>query len=309
MSNDRLEHSARRLAGCFSRFPGLADVKQQISDLAVPSVRMTVEKASQPLAPRGCRLGGSAYVPKGTAWPHSPDRPMGFVGQLDFAALARAHTGALADLPTDGVLSLFCDLETPPFGFDPEDRGRWKLCYTPAGAAADLLAPPDLPPVPEPGMPLSYEEPVPACVLKGQLELSLPSPFDAAFDFLRGEHARDPDPLDDYWNLYYDCYNDHLLKPDGQSHQVLGHPHWVQPDARRMTQLASSGVYCGKAADFQTPRAHALLAGAADWRLLWEVGSDTVAYYWGYGSLFVLIRQTDLLERAFDRCWALVQTT
>jgi hypothetical protein len=234
---------------------------------------------------------------------------MGFVGQLDFAALARVHQGILADLPADGVLSLFCDLEQPPFGFDPEDRRRWTICYTPPGAPASVLAPPGLPPVPEPGMPLSYEEPVPACVLTGQLELSLPSPFDAAFDFLRGENARDPDPLDDYWNLYYDCYNDHLLKPDGQSHQVMGHPHWVQPDARRMAQLASSGVYCGNPANSRTPQAQALLAGATDWGLLWEVGSDTVAYYWGYGSLFVLIRHSDLRKRAFERCWVFVQTT
>jgi hypothetical protein len=47
---------------------------------------------------------------------------MGFVGQLDFAALAAVHQGSLEELPADSVLALFCDLEEEPFGFDSRRR-------------------------------------------------------------------------------------------------------------------------------------------------------------------------------------------
>jgi hypothetical protein len=225
VSNDWLARSDRRMDECFAGSPSLGAWQARIKALAAPGIAMTAKAAERSLPPHGCRLGGSAYVPAGTAWPDSPDRPMAFVGQLDFAALAGLHQEALPELPTDGVLALFCDVERPPAAFDPRDRRRWHMVSTPPGATAELLAPPDVPPVPVADTPLSYEEPVPGCVLEGRMVWSLPSPFDAAFDFLRGENAREPDPLDDYWNLYYDCHNDQLLNPDGQSHQVLGHAH------------------------------------------------------------------------------------
>lgn len=309
MAHQWFARAAERMDKCFAGFPNLSPWQSRIKALALPCISITVESTENPLPPRGCRLGGNAYVPAGTVWPHSPDRPMGFIGQLDFAALTALHQGALPELPTDGVLALFCDLENEPYGFDPNDRDRWRIVYTAPGGNADVLSPPEVPDVSVSAMPLKYEEPVPGCVLKGRITLSLPSPFDAAFDFLRGENAVEPDPLDDYWNLYYDCYNDQLLKPDGQSHQVLGQPHWVQPDARIKAQLASNGIYCGRPEDYQSPRAVELRAGASDWRLLWEIGSDTVAYYWGDGSLFVLIRDDDLKAGAFDKCWVFAQTT
>jgi hypothetical protein len=309
MAHQWFVQAAKRMDDCCAGFPNLSPWQSRIKAVALPCLSMTVESTESPLPPRGSRLGGKAYVRVGTIWPHSPDRPMGFIGQLDFAALAELHHGELPELPTDRVLALFCDLEHEPSGFDPNDRDFWWMVYTRTGGIADDLSPPEIPDVSGAAKPLKYKEPVPGCVFKGWVTLSLPSPFDAAFDFLRGENAVEPDPPGDYWNLYYDCYNDQLLKPKGQSHQVLGHPHWVKPDSRVIAQLASKGIYCGRPENYKSPRALELRTGANDWRRLWENGSDTVAYYRGYGSLFVLIRDDDLRARALDECWVFAQTT
>jgi uncharacterized protein YwqG len=60
---------------------------------------------------------------------------------------------------------------------------------------------------------------------------------------------------------------------------------------------------------YQDPRAKALEAGAADWRLLLQVDSDENAtMMWGdTGRVYFWMRDEDLRAARFERVWTILQ--
>jgi uncharacterized protein YwqG len=98
-------------------------------------------------------------------------------------------------------------------------------------------------------------------------------------------------------------------QPDQVIHRLLGHPDPVQGDMQLECQLASSGIYCGDARSQHDPRAAALGAGAAEWRLLLQIDSDQDAgMLWGdVGRIYYWIRAQDLAARRLDQAWLILQ--
>ena len=96
---------------------------------------------------------------------------------------------------------------------------------------------------------------------------------------------------------------------DGPQHRLLGHPSPIQGEMELECQLASNGVYVGDPSGYEGPRAKALAAGAADWRLLLQLDSDDdAAMMWGdLGRLYFWITGDALRRRAFDECWMVLQ--
>ncbi len=93
-------------------------------------------------------------------------------------------------------------------------------------------------------------------------------------------------------------------------HQLRGHPAWVQDDARLEAQLVAHGLRLADEEAWATPEVKQLEPGAAEWSLLWQVGSDeeTLGFMWGdTGNLFVLIRDEDLRARRFEQAWVILQ--
>lgn len=187
----------------------------------------------------GCRYGGHPLVPPGTQWPHSPRGPLSFVGQLDFAELAACRAEALPNLPRDGVLALFYDVQEQPWGFDPKDGASSKLLWTPRSSEAVALAPPRE--LEEAG--LAFDLPLKLTPRPG---LSLPDPWD----------RRATLPVDDWGQDAADDYTvlRERLTGGEHSHQVGGHPWWIQSDARLEAQLVTHGLYCGDSRGYDSPR-------------------------------------------------------
>jgi len=303
MTPDPIRKAAEQIAGGFARHPVLGPWQEAIRVLAAPCVLQRAVEG--PVRERASRFGGDPIVSAASSWPDSPNGPMTFIGQLDFAELAAVHGGLLPDLPDDGVFAFFCDIEEiAGAGYKPEHRLLWHTVYTPPGTPAVRLPAPPFIPTP------CYDRAPPSRAIESRLSLSLPDVSIQQLDFLRALPEAS-EVLDEYYTLYQDYYYSSFREGDRQEHQVGGQPNWVQHDDRRMAQLASHGIACGTPADFKTPEAQALLPGAADWRLLWQIGSDEVSgFYWSdLGTLYILIRDEDLEARAFEKCWVDVQST
>jgi uncharacterized protein YwqG len=301
MTPEPIRRAAEQIESCFAATPELAGEQETISSFAEPCI---VQKAVAGMGlERACRFGGDPIVPAGTAWPYHDNRPMSFVGQLNFAELAEVHEGVLPDLPTGGILAFFADLtDLPGGGYKPEHRALWHITYAPPDSADIALA---APPFVETD---SYEQPPPPCTIESRLSLSLPDlgSEQLQYLFLRSDSS---ETLDAYRGLYQDYYYQRFREGDEQDHQVCGQPNWVQHDTRATAELVSHGISCGDPAAWKTPEAIALRPGAADWQLLWQLGSDYVSgfYFAVCGSVYILIRKQDLRARAFDKCWVDIQ--
>lgn len=269
--------------------PSLDAWRERIETAISPCILFTARDEDAPDMP-GCRYGGHPLVPPGTQWPHSPRGPLSFVGQLDFAELAACRAEALPNLPRDGVLALFYDVQEQPWGFDPKDGASSKLLWTPRSSEAVALAPPRE--LEEAG--LAFDLPLKLTPRPG---LSLPDPWD----------RRATLPVDDWGQDAADDYTvlRERLTGGEHSHQVGGHPWWIQSDARLEAQLVTHGLYCGDSRGYDSPQARRLEPGANDWSLLWQIGSDDASgFMWGdMGNLYLLIRDADLRARRFERAW------
>ena len=101
----------------------------------------------------GTRFGGRPDVPPGFVWPcfegtgledgEKKNRPLAFLAQFALEEMRPFDTGHL--LPDHGVLSFFYEVESQPWGFDPQDAGCARVFwFEDAAALAPAEYPPDL---------------------------------------------------------------------------------------------------------------------------------------------------------------------
>src|SRR5918999_674066 len=98
-----------------------ATVTDAIMSLARPALRLS----SGPAEARS-RLGGPPVLPAGTPWPMWGDRPLDFVGVIDFGELA--SEGWLPELTGVGSTAFYYATGLPrPWGDDPTQTAGWRV--------------------------------------------------------------------------------------------------------------------------------------------------------------------------------------
>lgn len=103
-----------------------------------PCVLFETAPAADAAGP-GCRLGGDPLLAPGVGWPRGPERPLVFVCQLDFAALAPFTRALRPTLPVDGVLGLFYDAVEDHRAVEPGARRFFRMTWCSRTAAAAPL--------------------------------------------------------------------------------------------------------------------------------------------------------------------------
>ncbi len=271
-------------------------VREAIRQSLLPSVRLEVRAAGRAEPGIGrSRVGGLPDLPAGLSWPRRipGGAPLSFLAQFNLAEVAPYDPEGR--LPRQGMLWFFYDAEEQPWGFDPADRGAWRVIYAdvdPAGLVR-LGSPEAL------GTEWIFRE----ATVGFRRELTLPpleSGFVQGLNLSREERGRYMDLEEAVHRLY-----------GGENiHRLLGHPQPIQGDMQLECQLVSHGLYCGTSEGYQDPQAEALRPGAADWRLLFQLDSDfdATGMMWGdVGRLYFWIREQDLRERRFADVWMVLQ--
>ncbi len=251
--------------------------------LAEPCVRL-----KHTTEPRKSHLGGIPRLPEGVAWPEHHGSPLDFLARLSLAELKAAWPAdwPADSMPWEGALLFFYDNENQPWGFDPADRGSWRVLRVP-----DLEEPAA---VVNPDSETGWDH----RTIEFVTGLSLPSP-----DRVPQEQVPE-DLADDYAD------RTRTIAGEGPMHQIGGFPYPVQNDSMELeSQLASNGLFVGNETGYNDPRAETLAAGAGDWRLLLQVDTDDdLSAMWGdCGLLFFWIRAQDAARGDFENTWVVLQ--
>ena len=270
---------------------GLGAIAEKTACDMQPCIALVPDREGERAEGRACgtKIGGLPDLLDPGLWPEHEGQALSFVAQVNLAEVAAV---APADaLPPGGMLYFFY-LEGSGWGFDPADKGNWRVVYvekSPSGLAVH-----DFPEgIPEYGrfreVPVRPEaaDSVPYVIERGARPSSM--------------RRRDwHNALRVIWEYE---------KSRTPMHQLLGHPAPIQNDMRLECQLVSHGVYCGSAKGWRDPRAKQLAPGAADWQLLLQVDTDDDAgMMWGdCGRLYFWIREDDLGDRAFENTWMILQ--
>ncbi len=275
---------------------GLARVAEQLAALAMPCTRFhTVPLAESGLPVGASKLGGCPDLPADMEWPTWT--PAGqtsflcFLGQINLADL-QGYASA-ASLPRSGMLYFFYDVEGFTWGFDPKDKGSWRVIYVPDSA--------ELVPRPLPEETLAngrYNE----CEMHFYEGLSMPGEVSLLIEEMgldEGEATRYAEFMEEFRAGF----------PQEMRHQLTGYPDELQGDMQLECQLVSNGLYCGGPSGYEDPRVEKLAPGARDWKLLFQLDSDDNALMmWGdMGRLYFWIMEEDLRARDFDKVWMLLQ--
>jgi uncharacterized protein YwqG len=265
---------------------GLDRVAPGILELTRPAVSLATRRAAQTRQAVGSsRIGGTPDLPAATEWPSWNGRPLAFLAQLNLAEL-QPYTFCDV-LPEAGVLQFFYDAEQDTWGFDPKDRGSFRVLFHPNGERLQ---------------PTVGGRAFKSCHVTTSERLTLPAWESYEFEQLGLTREE--------WDAYVDVSIDET--DDGTpDHRVLGNPAQIQSDMQLECQLVSHGLYCGDGTAYQSAQAQSLAPGARDWRLLLQLDSDEAAdMMWGdCGCLYFWITTAALRERRFDAAWMILQCT
>ncbi len=260
------------------------EIADKLKKAAVPAIHLSALQHAKSKS----KIGGLPDVPRGFEWPTWKGKPLAFLAQLDLSAVQPPPS--LANLPKTGLVYFFYDQEQSTWGFDPADRGSWRVIHS---STSDGLAPAAAPK----GLASEYiykerpleHRPIASYPSLGRLGLDIAEVADMA------EEAET--------KLRADA-------PNEPQHQIGGFPSPVQGDDMELeSQLASNGLYCGDPSGYQNPRAAQLEAGATEWNLLLQLDSDDDAgMMWGdVGMLYFWIRTADLAAGDFSKVWMILQ--
>ena len=260
----------------------MRDVAALAAPLAVPAVHLLISDA-----PSRSHFGGAPNLPPDVAWPERNGVRLGFLARLSLTEIHCAHP--VNWLPETGALLFFYELEEQPWGFDPKDRGSWAVLVVP-----DFHAPLAQPDGNRNG------DPVPHRNISFRRIHVLPS------------HERESVQALELSDAEFDAFGDvgDAVFDGKPRHQVSGYPAIVQgDDMESECQFASNGVYCGNANVQNDPRAKALEAGAAHWRLLLQFDTDDeLGIMWGdCGTIYFWVEEQQARMANFANAWLTLQ--
>jgi Uncharacterized protein conserved in bacteria len=273
------------------RSSGLHRIEDALIAASLSSLKMNVTAEEDDGIPSGhSKLGGKPDMRAETEWPMYNKRPLHFIGQVNFEEMEEQ----LSHLPRQGLLSIFYDAYEQPWGFDPADRGRWKLLYFDNIEGLERKEEPEE--IMEQG---SFS----SAISTFTMQTTLPP-----WESLLMESLQLTDEEDDLYMQLGEEIQEYYSQGEFV-HRVLGHPDLIQGDMQLECQLVTNGLYCGDNSGYDDPRRNILEQGAGSWKLLLQIDSDEAAgMSWGSeGRLYFWILEQDLLERNFDHVWVVLQ--
>lgn len=234
------------------------------------------------------KMGGPPLVPKQFEWPVWKGRSLSFLMQLKFSEINKK--GEIGHLPTSGLMYVFYDEEQEAWGFDPEDKGSWRILFYPE--TEEKLTSKHYPK----DITIRFKEKMLVSVLTPTYP---PMESDKILSLDMNNKQSD-----EYYNFKYSFFGNQ------PRHQLAGYPEPIQnPDMELECELASNGLYCGNETGFNDPRAKELEKNKSEWVLLLQIDTDDdTDMMWGdCGMLYFWIKKTDLANLNFNYVWMISQ--
>ncbi|RFS85730.1 DUF1963 domain-containing protein [Actinomadura spongiicola] len=268
---DHLKNQYRRLRSLLTLF-----LPPEITAVLMPLTRPALRLGAEGQLP--VHLGGAPLLPPGEPWPRWNGRLLGFLGAIDFAAIARF--GDIPGLPTSGRAAFYYADETPrPWGDAAAQRDGWRV-FTGDLTRAD----------PPPGASV-----YPRTRLYAAPFLSLPSPQERP---IRRLEAARSGFLTVYEQLHA-VWSQHIWPDDSPAHQLGGWPALVQRPLGPDCLYASTGRPLESLGP--PPLTPDEQQAVEEWHLLLQLDSDDrLGWYWGDpGRVYFCARPDDPPEQSW----------
>jgi uncharacterized protein YwqG len=241
------------------------------------------------------KIGGLPHLPPDFEWPYYEDEPLAFIAQFNLEEISAYDTEGL--LPHEGILYFFFEGRQQVWGFDPSDKGGFRVFHIKCSTSDLEKATP----------PSGLSTELHPCKLSYNVKPSYPVDENLLVlldeDSLENFYQIEDDLLDDFENITEIC------SPLGEKgvHRLLGYPDLLLGEINSVCQMASNGVFC-EDSDFNDEE-NELLAGKEDWILLFQMDTDDNARaMWGdCGMIYFAIKKEDLKREYFNDAWAVFQ--
>ena len=230
------------------------------------------------------KIGGQPLASKNFEWPKWKGQSLAFIMQIKLSEISLLSQ--FARFPQKGLLYVFYDKKQTTWGFDPIDKGSWKIIFE---AEQDDL---DIVPYPEDIEDDYWYEEV---KLEQKLIKTYPSWEDKKIETLELNQEQ----THCYINF---CVSHYQRKP---KHQIGGIASAIQsPNMDLECQLVSCGFK-----SYESQKVKEIEKHRSDWMLLLQIDSDDDAgFMWGdVGMLYFWIKKEDLEKSNFENVWMILQ--
>jgi uncharacterized protein YwqG len=215
----------------------LGRVAKQVLRLARPAIRLELTRTEERALPVGTtKVGGSADLPEGVAWPRWRGGPFPFIAQVRLEEVAALDPEG--DLPHQGLLSFFFAVTDPESGEttdeDPTvDPPAWRVLYS---ADTTRLKRRQAARWPRPERLWDrFQASYPACAVACSRRLTLPDTQAVA--------VRALGLSDDEQNRYTDLVMGNSAGFETEmDHRLLGYPYTLNPDPFLAGYVARNGI-------------------------------------------------------------------
>jgi uncharacterized protein YwqG len=283
------------------RAKGLGEHTDALVAAARPAIfhRAAPLRSSLRLKTGASKLGGIPDLPADFRWPTRREvrrdigataqavtggadfeQPMAFICQIALSSISD-HRELDIPVPRTGVLSFFYDVVDGARGYDPINKGAWRLAWFDDPSILSPRAMADAPGFPE--VPLLAEQAL-------TLTDDLPAGLDLGEDLLRTYKA--------------------LVEEEHHAGgvQLGGWPVSIQGSMPQQCEIVSAGIYYDRKGLEKALRL-GLDKRQQNWRLVLQVDSCEAANMaWGdRGRLFVWMREPDIRARNFEASWTILQ--
>lgn len=235
------------------------------------------------------KIGGQPIAKKDFVWPKWNDRSLAFIMQIKLSEIVSLSQMKL--FPSKGFIYVFYDKEQTTWGFDPKDKGSWKIIYETESDDIGIIPYPD-----DLEEDYKYKEKN----LEEKRIKTYPSSEDEKFEKLNLTEEQ----IDEYIDFVDSIYG------GNPQHQLFGIENSIQdPDMNLQCQLVSNGLYCGDSSGYNDPEAKKLEKNKADWIFFLQIDSDEdIGMMWGdEGRLYFWIKKDDLSKLNFENIWMILQ--
>ena len=269
----------------------LQDCWQYVKSKLKSAISIQCEKTEENELKLGVsKIGGSPDLPQNIDWlKDKAGKTMSLIAQINLAEITDYDIEH--KLPKQGILYFFYDAETQPWGFDPQDKGRFKVLFL-KDQDLDLerkQIPADL------DQKMAYFK---TAKLSFETILNLPDLSSSVMDYTFENQQEE----EHYFNWIDD-------NEQGLINKLLGHSNNMQDGMELECALMSNGIYCEDSKGYSQENIKKFSNEAEKWTLLLQIDSnENLGMMWGdAGRLYFWIKEEDLKNENFDQVWCVLQ--
>lgn len=282
---------------------GLVQKVEQLLAISKPSIRLDAvlwdeEKEEEPLMVGESKFGGLPDLPASLSWPANGEEHLAFLAQINLGDVVCKDKKC--QLPPQGMLYFFYDIERQPWGFDPAEKDSWRVMYYDGDPA--VLKQADLP------SDLDEEVVFDEFAVKLKKEWTIP-PFDS---MEMEELEFSEDELDGYYDLIDKSELEFEEESEEESRlgRMLGYPDQIQGNMQVECELVDRGYNLAEEIDVSKLDVHEIEETAHRWVLLMQIEScGLTEMMWGdEGRVYFWIKKEDLVALRFDQVRLILQS-